>query len=112
MCRPYNFIVNWSKWIWVVGPVVALLGWFGTPVVRSWLEGTPLNGLRKLFRRPAAPTKETVLSVIVLTAPEPKWHVGAMGKEPMLALSIHANLAHKSDIPVKIVQAYLKGTNL
>jgi hypothetical protein len=56
------------------------------------------------------PSKKVSLSVIVLTAPEPKWHVGAMGKIPMLNLTIHANLAHKSEESVKIVQAYLKGT--
>jgi hypothetical protein len=100
----------WSKWIWIVSPIVAVLGWAGTTIVRSWLEGTPLNGLRKLLGRSAAPTKKTALSIIVLTAPEPKWHIGANGKEPMLNLTIHANLAHNSDVPLKIVQAYLKGT--
>jgi hypothetical protein len=100
----------WSKWIWVVGPAVAILGWPATVVIRAMMEGTPLNGLRKLRGKSAAPSKKTALSVIVLTAPEPKWHIGAKGKEPMLNLTIHVNLAHTSDIPLKIVQAYLKGT--
>lgn len=57
-----------------------------------------------------AQSKKVSLSVIVSTAPEPKWHIGAMGKTPMLNLTIHANLAHKSEESVKIVQGYLKGT--
>ena len=76
----YNCPMVWSKWIWIVSPIVAVLGWAGTTIVRAWLEGTPLNGLRKLLGRSAAPTKKTALSIIVLTAPEPKWHIGARWK--------------------------------
>jgi hypothetical protein len=102
--------MDWSKWVWVAGPAVAIIGWFGATFVRSWLEGTPLNGLRRAVGMAPAQSKKMSLSVIVLTAPEPKWHIGAMGKTPMLNLTIHANLAHKSEESVKIVQAYLKGT--
>jgi hypothetical protein len=55
------------------------VAWVGVTLVRSFMEGTPLNGLRKLLGKPTAPSKKTALSIIVLTAPEPKWHVGAMG---------------------------------
>jgi len=109
-CGIYHQYMSGKEWLAVAGPAVAIAGWFGATIVRSWLEGTPLNGLRKLFAMRSKPGKDAKLSVIVLTAPEPKWHVGAMGKEPVLCLTIHANLAHKSDIPLKIVQAYLKGT--
>jgi hypothetical protein len=93
-----------------VGPAVSLASWAGNPIVKSWLEGTSLFGIHKLLGRSPAAADKTVLSVVVLTAPEPKWHVGAMGKEPMLNLTIHANLAHKSEVSLKIVQVYLKGT--
>jgi hypothetical protein len=89
---------------------IPVISWFGAPIVKSWLEGTPLNGIRKLLGRPAVPGTKTALSIIVLTAPQPKWHIGAMAREPMLHLSMHANLAHKSDVSLIIVQAYLKGT--
>jgi hypothetical protein len=106
----YNFLMVWSKWIWIVGPIVAILGWPAAAVVRAWLEGTPLNGLRKLRGKTAAPSKKTALSVVVLTAPEPRWHIGAMAKTPMLNLTFHANIAHKSDESIKILKVYLKGT--
>jgi hypothetical protein len=98
--------MDWSKWFWVAGPAVAIIGWFGATFVRSWLEGTPLNGLRRAVGMAPAQSKKVSLSVIVLTAPEPKWHIGAMGKTPMLNLTIHASLAHKSEESVKIVQGY------
>ena len=34
------------------------------------------------------------LSIIVLSTPPPRWHIGAMAQTPYMNVSVHAQLAH------------------
>jgi hypothetical protein len=50
------------------------------------------------------------LSIIVLSTPPPRWHIGAMAQTPYMNVSVHAQLAHTGEYSLKIVKGYLEGT--
>ena len=50
------------------------------------------------------------LSIVVLSTPPPRWHIGAMAQTPYMNVSIHAQLAHMAGHSLIIVKGYLEGT--
>lgn len=50
------------------------------------------------------------LSIVVLSTPPPRWHIGAMAQTPFMNVSIHAQLAHMAGHSLILVKGYLEGT--
>ncbi len=50
------------------------------------------------------------LSIVALSTPPPRWHIGAMAQTPVMNVSLHAQLAHTGKHSLKIVKGYLEGT--
>jgi hypothetical protein len=124
----------------ISGLVVAAIGWFGAPYVRSKMDGTPLNGVEGIlgfwkgvvirpipawvavaivilalaaalaWYRWKMSSREADLRIVVLPTPGPRWNIGAFGATPYMSFSFHARLAHRETFSLEIVKAYLVGT--
>lgn len=115
---------------WFLAPIIASLV-NGTPV--NWLRGTwafwkgviilPIPAwavvlilgvvvalIVVISRWRKHRSDKTDLRIVVLPTPSPRWAVGAFGDVPVLNLTVHANLAHRSADSLKIVSGYLRGT--
>jgi hypothetical protein len=138
----YNRYMDWRRVGKVLGGLaLSAVGWIAAPIIKSWLDGTPLNGLRgawdfwrHLATRPIPlwvgglavaavaggiliinkwkkrSVNKTDLRIVVLPTPPPRWGVGSMGNTAFLSLTLHARLAHRSDVSLELVSAHLPGT--
>lgn len=134
--------MDWPRLRKIVGAIaLSAIGWIGGPVVKSWLDGTPLNGIQGMWtfwrRAGTQPIPAWIgvlavavsclaviginkwrnrsrdkpdLRIVVLPTPPPRWGIGAMGDVPYLSASLHARLAHRSEVALEIVNGYLEGT--
>jgi hypothetical protein len=119
---------------------LVVVGWFAAPIVKAYLDGTPLHGLPgilrfwKLLALSSIPVWAVVgivggsfavflgcarrkrmshdhdLRVVVSEMPQPQWGIGAIANVPCLNLHLEARLSHRSEESLEIVKAYLQGT--
>lgn len=54
--------------------------------------------------------KKVDLRITVLNSPPPRWHVGARAREPFIAITFRAQLAHQANHSLRITECYLEGT--